>query len=194
MQKVMAQVFFVIFRALLLTERLNEEGDDLVKWRDIITNIFCVDCVCWFLTWVTLHSQNRMYFRILCDFLFYFTLVCCNVTIATACAYMNVCVCTLYTMYIIFFLESRWGSQICLWIEYVTTKYIIMLIYARYPNKINRLGIDSVLVNAFFTPLFLYQRSLTLNFQFHCVIEWVSVLASHAPKHTIYINRILSER
>lgn len=31
MQKVMAQVFFVIFRALLLTERLNEEGDDLVK-------------------------------------------------------------------------------------------------------------------------------------------------------------------
>lgn len=104
------------------------------------------------------------------------------------------CVCVHCTQCIFFFLESRWGSQICLWIEYVTTKYIIMLIYARYPNKINRLGIDSVLVNAFFTPLFLYQRSLTLNFQFHYVIEWVSVLASHAPKHTIYINRILSER
>lgn len=101
MQKVMAQVFFVIFRALLLTERLNEEGDDLVKWRDIITNIFCVDCVCWFLTWVTLHSQNRMYFRSLYDFLFYFTLVCCNVTIATACAYMNVCV--LYTVHNVYY-------------------------------------------------------------------------------------------
>lgn len=109
------------------------------------------------------------------------------------CIYECVCVYTVHNVYY-FFLESRWGSQICLWIEYVTTKYIIMLIYARYPNKINRLGIDSVLVNAFFTPLFLYQRSLTLNFQFHYVIEWVSVLASHAPKHTIYINRILSER
>lgn len=40
-------------------------------------------------------------------------------------------------------MQSRQGSQICLWIEYVTTKYIIMLICARYPNKINRLGIDS---------------------------------------------------
>lgn len=59
------------------------------------------------------------------------------------------CMCNVYLFILFYFFasrrESRQGSQIwsCLWIEYVTTKYIIMLIRARYPNKINRLGIDS---------------------------------------------------
>lgn len=54
---------------------MNEEGDDLVKWRGIITNIFCVDCVCWFFV-VAVVVCELLYSKIMGMFM----LVCCNVT------------------------------------------------------------------------------------------------------------------
>lgn len=95
---------------ILLIEHTNGVGDDLPKWRDIITNIFCVHCVLIFVV----SSTNRKS----------------------------------YILHMFVALSScLQGSQICLWIEYVTAKYIIILIYEKIWIKYT-LSID------FFSPLY----------------------------------------
>lgn len=136
------------------------------------------------------------------------TLVCCSVTVvAIACA-----TCIYFSL-----LESRQGSQICLWIEYVTTKYIIMLICARYPNKINRLGIDSRALSAYLMLLLLLLLCTSFFFFFINLCTRTYTIIAHSSlsipflanikfhnftmrnrerahiKHIIYINRCASQ-